>query len=272
MLIGTMNHPGRDVLKEIQWIAEMGFEFVDLTLEPPAAIPSRIDIRALHELLQQTKLVTVGHTAYYLPLCSPFESIRKAAVEELKECVATFAQLGTKWMNIHPDRHAPMHDRKFIIDRNIQSLKELYTVADKVSVGLMIENLPGSFNTAKQLGELLDPLPQLGLHLDIGHANLLTDYNTTDEILKAYGPRLKHVHLHDNKGGSADLHLPLGAGNIEIDYYIRALQALGYDDTITLEVFTPDRHHLSYSRDVLRRTWDESVAASTKRPRAKAAS
>jgi hypothetical protein len=34
------------------------------------------------------------------------------------------------------------------------------------------------------------------------------------------------------------------------------LQATGYDGTITLEVFTPDRHHLAYSRDVLRRIWD----------------
>ena len=34
------------------------------------------------------------------------------------------------------------------------------------------------------------------------------------------------------------------------------LQATGYDGTITLEVFTPDRHYLAYSRDVLRQIWD----------------
>ena len=27
---------------------------------------------------------------------------------------------------------------------------------------------------------------------------------------------------------------------------------------LTLEVFAPDQHYLAYSRDVLRRTWDES--------------
>lgn len=77
-------------------------------------------------------------------------------------------------------------------------------------------------------------------------------------------------HLHDNKGGSADLHLPLGAGTIELDYYVQRLQAAGYDGTITLEVFTPDKHHLSYSRDVLRRVWDECTAAApVKRVKAK---
>ncbi len=265
MLIGTMNHPGRDVLKELQWIVEMGFDFVDLTLEPPAAMVSRVDIRAVQDFLKKSNLQVVGHTAYYLPLCSPFESIRQASVEELKECVAAFGDLGAKWMNIHPDRHAPMHDRKFIIDRNIQSLRELYPIANKVGVGLMIENLPGSFNTVQQLAELLDPLPELGLHLDIGHANLLSEYNTTDEILKVFGPRLKHVHMHDNKGGSADLHLPLGTGNIDTEYYVRALQVAGYDGTITLEVFTPDKHYLEYSKQTLRKTWDSCAGNSKKK-------
>src|SRR5262249_30876483 len=121
---------------------------------------------------------------------------------------------------------------------------------------LMIENLPGDFNTAEQLGELLDPLPELGLHLDIGHANLLTAQNTTDGILRAWGARLRHVHLHDNKGGSADLHLPLGVGTVDVVRSVRALKQSSYDGPITLEVFSPDRRHLAYSRDVLRRAWD----------------
>jgi sugar phosphate isomerase/epimerase len=127
----------------------------------------------------------------------------------------------------------------------------------------MIENLPGSFNSVRQLCGLLDPLPELGLHLDIGHANLQVEHNTMDEILAAYGHRLRHVHMHDNKGGSADLHLPLGTGNIDSTHAVRALKHRGYDATITLEVFSPDRHFLVYSRDVLRRLWDEHSVPQT---------
>ena len=29
MLIGTMNHPARDVIEEIEWMADMGLEFLD---------------------------------------------------------------------------------------------------------------------------------------------------------------------------------------------------------------------------------------------------
>ena len=261
MLIGAMNHPGRDVLLEIEWMAEMDLDFLDLTLEPPCAAVEKINVGAIRSALDDYGMGVVGHTAYYLPLCSPFESIREACVQELKLCIAAFAELGAKWMNLHPDRTAPMHDRKFIIEKNLQSLRELFVEARRFGIGLMIENLPGTFNTVMQLSELMDPLPDLGLHLDIGHANLQTDHNTTSDLLVAYGSRVRHVHLHDNKGGSADLHLPLGAGTIEVGHYIHLLQAIGYDGTITLEVFSPDRHHLAYSRDLLRRIWDASAKA-----------
>jgi sugar phosphate isomerase/epimerase len=260
MLIGTMNHPGKDLLKEIDWIASLGLDFIDLTLEPPMAAVRNLDLQAVRAALEKHQLKVIGHTAYYLPLCHPFESVRRAAVEELRLCLHAFATVGARWMNLHPDRQAPLHDRKFVIDRNLQTIRELQETGRELGVGLMIENLPGGFNTVRQLAELLDPLPELGLHLDIGHANLLVDHNTTDDLLAAYGTRLRHVHLHDNKGGSADLHLPLGVGSLDTERYVRALQRIGYDGTITLEVFTPDRHYLTYSRDILRRLWDANRA------------
>jgi sugar phosphate isomerase/epimerase len=257
MLIGTMNHPARDVLSEIKWIAGMGFDFIDLTLEPPRAEARSIDVGAVRKALEDANLKVVGHTAYYLPLCSSFESLRRAAVEELKACLKAFAALGVSWMNLHPDRQAPFCDRRYVISRNIQTIRDVLPLAQELGVGLMIENLPDGFNSVAQLRELLDAVPELGLHLDIGHANLLVAANTTDEILAAYGSRLQHVHMHDNKGGSSDLHLPLGAGTIETEHYVRALQNAGYDGTITLEVFTPDKRYLEYSREVLQRVWDD---------------
>lgn len=257
MLIGAMNHPRREPLQKIEWMAELGFGFIDLTLEPPMAASWRVDPDRIRRALERHHLGVVGHTAYYLPLASGIEEIRQAAALELRRCVDVFARIGARWMNVHPDRHAPMHDRGFFVARNLETLGELTGYARDRGVGLMLENLPGDFNTAEQLGELLDPLPDLGLHLDIGHANLLAPRSTAEELLQAYGDRLRHVHLHDNKGGAADLHLPLGTGTVDLRGAVGLLQARGYDGTITLEVFTPDRHHLAYSRDLLQRTWNE---------------
>jgi sugar phosphate isomerase/epimerase len=264
MLIGTMNHPGKDLLREIAWISDAGFDFIDLTLEPPLAAVQNLDLQAVRSALEEHELPVVGHTAYYLPLCHPFESVRRAVVEEFKICLEAFAALGAKWMNLHPDSHAPFHNRAFVIEQNLETIRALLPLSRELGVGLMMENLPGTYNTVRQICELMDGIPELGLHLDIGHANLLVNVNTTDELLNAYGKRLQHVHLHDNKGGSADLHLPLGAGTVDAVHCIRSLQAIGYDGTITLEVFSPDRAHLSYSKQVLRRIWDQEHAAKLK--------
>ena len=105
----------------------------------------------------------------------------------------------------------------------------------------------GSEDEKLEDAELLDPLPALGLHLDIGHANLEVEQNTAIAILATHGRRLRHVHLHDNKGGWADLHLPLGVGTMDVAKYVTALKRSGYDGTITLEVFTRDRHYFTHA-------------------------
>jgi sugar phosphate isomerase/epimerase len=261
MLIGAMNHPRHDVFDEIEWMAAMGLDFIDLTLEPPAAASWRADAKAIRSALRAKRLEVVGHTAYYLPIAHPMDAVRQAAVAELRRCLELFAEIGARWMNIHPDPHAPMHDREFIIEQNLLSVEELLPVARRCGVGLMVENLPGQFNTPEQLSPILDRLPEVGLHLDIGHANLMTHENTADALIQRFASQLQHVHLHDNKGGTADLHLPLGCGTVDVARHVRALQASGYDGTITLEVFTTDRHYLAYSRDVLRRLWDEGAPA-----------
>jgi sugar phosphate isomerase/epimerase len=257
MLIGAMNHPQRNVLDEISWMSDAEMQFIDLTLEPPGAASWEIDSRAVRSKLGKCGMAIVGHTAWYLPMASAIKEIRRAAVEELKRCLDRFGEIGAKWMNLHPDHHTPWHARQFYIERNLDTISELLPYAQKCGVGLMVENLPGDYNSAAQLGELLDPIPELGLHLDIGHANLQVLHNTTWEILAAHGKRLRHVHLHDNKGGHADLHLPLGTGTVDLAGSVRALQNCGYDGTITLEVFSADVHYLQYSRDLLRDTWNQ---------------
>lgn len=232
-----------------------GLDFIDLTLEPPGAASWRLDISAVRAALERHSLRVVGHTAPYLPVASPMDALRTAAIEEFRRCLQVFHAVGASWMNIHPGT-AQMHDWRYSINRNIESLRELIADAQGCGMGVMVENMPGHFNTASEMGELLEPLPELGLHLDIGHTNLMTPCNTEGEILSAYAGRLKHVHFHDNRGGNLDLHLALGAGNINIRESVRLLKQSGYDGTITLEVFATDTNHLLYSRDVLRKLWD----------------
>ncbi len=256
MKIGAMNHPAEPIEKEITWMADLELDFIDLTLEPPAAATWRIDVDHVKKLLRDRGLGVVGHTAYYLPIASSFESLRRAAVDELKRAADKFVEVGAKWMNLHPDGHAPFTDESAIVQRNIDSLGEITAYGKSIGLGVMLENVPGRFNSVKQLDPIFRAVPDAGLHLDIGHANLDVPHNTCGELVEHFAKRIAHVHLHDNRGGYADLHLALGMGNLNVPLHLRELRSAGYDATITLEVFSRDPHFLGYSRDRLRAWWN----------------
>jgi sugar phosphate isomerase/epimerase len=138
----------------------------------------------------------------------------------------------------------------------IASLQELVAFAQPLGVGIMLENVPGRFNSVAQLAPIFGAVPDAALHLDIGHCNLGVARSTAGESIARFGSRLAHVHLHDNRGGHADLHLALGMGDLDVPAHVRELRGANYDGTIALEVFARDRHFLGYSRDRLRELWE----------------
>jgi len=68
MKIGTMNYPARNPLEKIDRYGRHGFDFMDFTLEPPAADSDQIDPSAVRAAPASASSVT---TAYYLPIGSP---------------------------------------------------------------------------------------------------------------------------------------------------------------------------------------------------------
>ena len=260
MLLGAMNYPLADLEKEIEWIAAGGFDFVDLTLEPERAMPEALDPAAIRRRLAETGLGAVGHTAYYLPLTSPIPGLKEAAFEYFRRCLDFFAAVGVKLVNVHPYTKIPLYGRDWIRQRQVDVLAELLSLARAAGLKLMLENTPPLFNTPAELKPVFRALPDLGFHLDVGHANLGAPANLTGRLLADFGERLLHVHLNDNLGGEEDLHLPLGAGRINWPWVARMLRRHGYDGTMTLEIFSPDRDYLLLSREKWRKIWEEARA------------
>ena len=249
MLVGSMNFPGRSVAKEIHRIAEDGFDFLDLTLEPPTAwLP---DGREVARLLGDLGLGVVGHTAWYLPIASPFKELRSVARDLYRRSLDTFAAAGAELVNVHPDARVPLHPAEQIRSRNAEVIAGLARDASERGLRLMVENLDRGFASVEDFGAIFEAAPGAGFHLDVGHANLrlgLGESNRTPALLDAFGDRLVHVHVSDNRGGADDLHLPLGAGFIDWKGAITALKGAGYDGTVTLEVFSREREYLRSSR------------------------
>ena len=256
MLVGAMNFPGRSVVKEIHRIAEDGFDFIDLTLEPPAAwLP---DGRAVGRLIGDLGLLAVGHTAWHLPIASPFVELRGMALDLFRRTLDVFAAASVELVNVHPDYRVPLHSAEQVRRMNAESIGTLTRDAAERGIRLMVENVDRMFSDVDELRVVLDAAPTAGFHLDVGHANLRlgpNQPNRTKDLLAAFSGRLTHVHVSDNRGGGDDLHLPLGAGTIDWRAAARALKDSGYDGTVTLEVFSREREHLRVSRRLWLQWW-----------------
>ena len=251
-----MNHPAAPVADELRRIAAAGYEFVDLTLEPPGGWP--LDAGAVRRALAETALAVVGHTAWYLPIASPFPELREPAREILREQFVAFASLGADVVNVHPDPMNSMYPLDEIRRRNADAVELLARDARENGVRVMVENLGRSFSRVEDLAPIFERVPDAGFHLDIGHANMLRAHgepNRAVALIEAFGDRLCHVHVHDNVGGD-DLHLPVGAGTIPWPDVVAALKRARYDGTVTFEVFRVPDEYVDASRRLWLAWWD----------------
>jgi sugar phosphate isomerase/epimerase len=263
MLLGAMNHPMANLHGEIEWIAKQGFDFIDLTLEPEQATPTRLNAVEIRQQLADTGLFAIGHTAHYLPLPSPIPELKDAAFSYFYQCLDLFAEIGVKLVNIHPYTRISLYGREWVAQRHVEILREIIARAASMGLKMMLENVPPHFNQPHDLKPIFHALPELGFHLDVGHANLDVPVNITGKLLADLAPRLAHVHINDNVGGREDLHLPLGAGRINWPWVARILQRRGYNGTVTLEVFSPDREYLLISKTKWLKIWEESLLQNT---------
>jgi sugar phosphate isomerase/epimerase len=258
MKIGAMNHPARNPLQEIDWFGQHGFDFVDFTLEPPAADPDQIDLRAIRHALDRHGLDVVAHTAWFLPIGSPFGSIREACLSEFQRSLRAAHQIGAEVMNVHYSKSPSFTPKEKTIEWHVEVLGRLCDEAARVGVTIVMEHSPlGGSEQLENIAIIMEKVPLLRFHLDSGHAKLERGYDRWDEYLDRLGHKLLHVHLSDNDG-TADQHVPLGAARrsaTDWPTHIKKLKSTGYDGTITLEVFSEHREYLLLSRDLLRRWW-----------------
>jgi len=253
MKIGLMNNPSASVYKEIEAFGKAEYDFLDLTIEGPGLI---LDVERVRRLLDEYHLSVVGHTDPCLPYAYPIKGVREACFKELERCAKLFSALGAKVMNIHPCYACPPRMRSDLLELNIEALKPIEQMAGHLGLALVLENYKAPFDRVSNFKTILGEIPALQVHLDFGHTNMGQDDG--ESFCRHLGPAIKHVHFSDNRS-TEDHHMPLGVGSVDWEKAVSALKGIGYDGTITLEVFCDDHtvlfHYLNISRNLVLELW-----------------
>ena len=258
MQYGAMNFPVKPLLEEIRKIGERGFDYVELAMDPPEATPEKVRERKeeILRILKQYGMGLVVHLPTFVSTADLSQRLREASLREIFAAMDVGIVLGVRKMVLHPGYVTGM--AVFVRERAklhaLESLQRIYERACELGVTLCLENLPPRTSFCDDLddfAELFSRFPELKLTLDTGHANLATRGKGSIAFLTKLGERLGHLHFNDNLG-KEDTHLPVGAGTIEFEDIIQEIVRIGYDDTLTVEVFSRDRDHVRSSREKIK--------------------
>lgn len=260
MRLGAKNDPQRPLLEEIEWIAQNGFDYIDLTLEAPHAALEDTDWPTIRKAIDDAGLGVVCHAAPYLPIENPSPLVRQAALDELRRSIDAAAIVGATLCTTH-FRGWPSH---LSDTAGYEYYKQLYEIlirhgASK-NVAIALENSIENRHQLKYFREIFHRLPSLKLLYDIGHGKIKTAKSMTRDYLFSLSDRLTHIHISDNDGEGDD-HLPLGApikGSLNLGHELRSLRSFRYDGNITVEVFG-DRRWLITSAEWVREEWEKAV-------------
>jgi len=87
------------------------------------------------------------------------------------------------------------------------------------------------FSTPSACGMLLDAVPGLGLVWDVNHT-------APGDVagFQTLAPRVSQLHIADTQLPTANEHLPLGEGNLDLPAYLRPLVSLGFQGSAILEI------------------------------------
>lgn len=241
---GCLTNPTKDILEEIKSIKRLGFDFVEIGIEWPEDMPEILNRKRskILSLLKKYNMFAIGHTAWWMDFSTPYESVRREWVEEGKRKINTASRLGMKKINFHSYSvlATPFHRkyRRSLLDNFVESLKELITYARTKGIEVILENgvERGEITNFRDFKYIVDK-SNVKVHLDVGHAFVCGGMKNVKNYIFNFKSRLEHVHMHDNHG-KADEHLPIGKGLIDFHKVVRYLKEIGYDKTITFEVFT----------------------------------
>ena len=262
MLYGATNSPLRLILDEVKAIAELKFDYLELAMDPPHGDYKSVkrQKRDIQETLKRYDLELVCHLPTFLSTADLTDRLRQASIDEVFASLEVAADMEPLKVVLHPSYIMGLGAFVPELTRGhaLESLEVIVEKAHALGLCLCLENMfPRTqwLIHPQEFVDILAKFPTINLLLDIGHAHIEdSGGGKCLRFIEMFRDRIGHVHVSDNYG-KEDQHLPIGAGIIDFSKVVKALKGIGYNDTITLEVFSRDRDYLKLSKKKMEEMW-----------------
>lgn len=250
----------------IRLIAEAGYDGVEILLDEPHLYPptaTEDEIARVRDALDEHDVAVSNCNAFMLTAIEDFHhpsfvepdaEYRRERIDYTLDAVETTAALGCDYLSIEPGGPIPAgKSREWAMDVFVEGLREVLASAESVGVDVLVEPEPDLLvETSAQFHELQERIdsPRLKCNFDAGHffcvdedpAALVADLNA----------ETRHYHLEDIPADRAHEHTQLGDGAMDIEGFLGAVEATGYDGFVTVELYPYESTAAETARDAHR--------------------
>jgi sugar phosphate isomerase/epimerase len=201
-----------------QWLAEAGLE-----------------LHGVHAPVGES--FSGGRWGPLLSLASPDAEARARAMEETERAlqIARRIPFGVFVVHLGVPRSHPTAAADNSRDAARRSVNDLQRLAEPLGVRLALEVIPNELSRPAPLVHFIETgldTTAVGICLDFGHAHMEGDLVDAVETVSEH---LVTTHVHDNRGRTDDHLLPF-EGTIDWPAALTAVQKIGYEGTLLLEI------------------------------------
>lgn len=224
-----------DTEKSAALCRELGLNFIELNMSFPQYQPERMDIEKLRRIKEEYGIYYTIHIDESLDPCNPNPGIARVYTETMLKTIEIAKALDIPTLNMHllrgiyvtlPDRRTYVYaeNMDFYLER-MRAFRDAVTEAiGDSSVRVCVENTDGyDLPFLRAALELLLESPAFELTLDVGHDHAIKNIDLP--VILPHKDRLKHMHFHDGIGTS--VHLALGDGEIDKEYFLNLAEDCG---------------------------------------------
>lgn len=246
----------------VKRVIENGFKHVELTLDIYYVFPSSFSKENV-ETWKSMKEEGITFSAHLpllsLELDSPIEDVRKASINSVIKPVEVLEDLKPLIYVLHVAGPLAAEANRMEIDETYKqfllealsknsskSVEQIVSSMSDMGVRphrIALESIEFPFSKTLEFAEKFNT----SICIDTGH--ILAGYSgeiSVEEALKLSSERLGEIHLHDayrrREGGNMVVkdHLPLGAGNLNIQSFLKTLKQVNFKGPIVFELGLKD--------------------------------
>lgn len=232
----------------IEFAAKKGFDFVQLSYEAPLKWVGEISKdrrKRIQTLAKRLGLqVCIHSVACGVNVAWTNSRIRKESLSQIKEAIEFTYDVGAELLTIHPgwkDLYGYRYpDEAYALA--IEGHCELAEAASNYGIRIGIENMPPGWISfcadPKETKAMIQAVNRenLGLTLDVGHANIL-GANAVEEFVRTLNDKILLIHIHDNDM-KRDQHKVIGEGIIDFHKLISLLVQAGINAPLCIESYS----------------------------------